>query len=81
MSAIISGRSCKNCNKKNWYISLGHPKWWHDIVIKGKKKNLTYATYEHILRSGLCPKCYISSIKENSDEFDVDLLNVLAKIL
>ncbi len=58
MSAIISGWKCKDCKQKYW-ISLGHPKWYDDVVKKGEPKNESFELFEDIQKSGRCLTCYM----------------------
>ena len=58
MSAIISGWQCKDCKEKYW-ISLGHPKWFDDVIKKGEPKNATFELFEDIQKSGRCLTCYL----------------------
>lgn len=44
MSAIISGTSCKGCGKKYWY-SLGHPKWYDDVVKRDLEASKQFIRY------------------------------------
>lgn len=60
MSVIISGESCVSC-KKSFWVSLGHPKWYDDVIKRGMPKNENYLRLEKIAKSGKCPECYGNS--------------------
>ena len=57
MSAVVAGKSCKQC-KKPYYVSFGHPKWFDDVVKRGMPKSELYKQFEELRHSGMCPQCY-----------------------
>jgi len=63
VSAIIAGKSCKKC-KKDYYLSLGHPKWYDDVVKRCLPKSDNFLQFERLARSGMCLGCFI---KENEE--------------
>lgn len=61
MSAIIAGKACKKCGKE-YYLSLGHPRWYDDVVKRGKPKSDHYREWEEMKKSGKCPNCFIGDL-------------------
>ena len=57
MSAIIAGKSCKRCGEK-FYVSLGHPKWYDDVVKRGKPPCSKFERFESMRKSGMCYNCF-----------------------
>lgn len=64
MSAIIAGKSCKSCKREYW-SSLGNPKWFMDITSKG------HEAFVRLLKQGKCLECL-----SEDDEFLDDLLTI-----
>lgn len=62
MSAIIAGESCKKCGNK-YFVSLGHPPWFDDVVKKRKPPCEIYKRYLRIAQSGKCPTCITGVIE------------------
>ena len=58
MSAIIAGNSCKKCGKGH-YLSLGHPKWYDDVIKRCLPKSDNFLQFEKLARSGTCLGCFI----------------------
>ena len=58
MSAIILGNSCRKC-KREYYLSLGHPKWYDDVVKRRMPKSDDYLQFERVAVSGMCLSCYV----------------------
>jgi len=54
MSAIIAGK-CSQC-QKDYYISMGHPKWFDDKVQRALD-NPIYDSFETLRKRKLCPDC------------------------
>lgn len=67
MSAIIAGDNCRGCGK-DYYISLGHPKWYNDVVKHKRPENKIFKLYKRICRSGLCLNCFSQLGEEEIDE-------------
>jgi len=65
MSAIIAGKSCKNC-KKRYSVSFGHPKWYDDVIKRGKPENATFKRFRRIAQSGLCLDCFVEMEDEEA---------------
>lgn len=63
MSAIIAGNSCKKCEKKYW-LSLGHPKWYDDVMKRRLPKSDNFLVFEKIVRSGMCFRCFVKENKK-----------------
>lgn len=84
MSAIIAGKKCKKCSG-SWYVSLGHPKWFDDVVKRRKEPNVVYRTFEDCRHSGLCAACWLVDIVERAenkpDQFPIDFVNILTQAL
>lgn len=57
MSAIVAGKACKGCGQSHW-VSLGSPKWWYDVAIKGQPPSENYKNWDRWRRSGKCLDCY-----------------------
>lgn len=64
MSAIIAGNSCKICGKK-YRLSLGHPKWYDDVVKKRLPKSDEFLVFEKMCRSGMCFNCFMKENRES----------------
>lgn len=60
MSCIIAGDACAECGKKYW-VSLGHPNWFDDVIKRGKPKSEDYLFFEDMAQSGKCPKCFLQN--------------------
>lgn len=58
MSAIITGEACKECGRKYW-VSLGHPKWYDDVMKRREPKGEDFLFYENMVLSGKCPNCFL----------------------
>ncbi len=63
MSAIITGSSCKKCKRK-YYLSLGHPKWYDDVVKRRMPKSNNYLQFERMAVSGMCLSCFVEENRE-----------------
>ena len=59
MSATIAGESCKKCGDE-YYVSLGHPKWFDDVIKRDLPFNDTWKAFCRFAASGECPDCYLS---------------------
>lgn len=70
MNAIIAGKPCKKCGKK-YYLSLGHPKWFDDVMKRHLPKSDEFLKFEKMAASGMCPKCYMEGHKESLPMMDV----------
>lgn len=70
MSAIIAGNSCKKCGKK-YYLSLGHPKWYDDVMKRRLPKSDEFIKFEKMALSGMCPGCYMKENEESMPMKDV----------
>lgn len=57
MSAVIAGTKCRGCGN-SYYVSLGHPKWFDDVVKHNKPKSELFKQFEELQASGFCPPCY-----------------------
>jgi len=66
MSAIIAGKSCRGCGREYW-VSLGHPEWYDDVVKRGLEKSENFKRYERMAKSGMCPRCYLK-LKDQNEE-------------
>ena len=84
MSAIIAGQSCKRCNS-NYWLSMGHHKWYDDVVKRNKKPTEIYKTFREAQASGLCPNCWLSEViekhKHRPDELSNGFVPILLDIL
>ncbi len=58
MSAIIAGKSCRKC-KREYYLSLGHPKWYDDVIKRRMPTAADYLQFERVAVSGMCPRCSV----------------------
>lgn len=67
MSAVIAGKSCKVCHNE-YFISLGHPKWFDDVTKRKLPPSKTYIAFREAQSSGLCPPCWLSRIIENLED-------------
>jgi hypothetical protein len=61
MSAIVAGKSCKLCKNK-YYVSIGHPDWFDNVVKRRRKPCPIYKRYVRIAKSRLCPTCLTGRI-------------------
>jgi hypothetical protein len=57
MSAIIAGKKCKGCGEE-YYTSMGHPKWYDDVIKRGLPENETFKEFRKMQKSGYCVSCY-----------------------
>ncbi len=73
MSAIITGSSCKKCKRK-YYLSLGHPKWYDDVIKRGMSKSDNFLAYEKLCKSGMCPSCFVNKGSVAIPSFDKGFL-------
>ena len=69
MSAIIAGKSCKICNKE-YYISFGHPKWFDDVLKRGKEPCKEFKKFCNIQESGMCLYCYTKEKEKTNESID-----------
>ena len=65
MSAVLAGKNCKGCARQPWLVSLGHPKWYDDVVKRKKKPGVLYTLFREYQTSGLCPVCYLEFMIED----------------
>jgi len=70
MSAIIAG-NCKQC-KRDFYVSLGHPRWFDEAIWKGKTDSPEYQEFLKVRASGLCTNCYRKREEIGMDEKTLD---------
>ena len=81
MSAIIAGKSCKDCGEE-FYTSFGHPSWFKKATKKvpeqltpdeAKQKKI----FEELRKSGRCVRCQLIMCLEQaavlSDSLGIDL--------
>lgn len=71
MSAIVAGEHCKACGKE-YYLSVGNPKWYTDVVDKGLPKSEGYVAFEMLRASGMCIGCYAETIEEPEEWGDTE---------
>ena len=67
MSAIIAGKACKKCGCE-YMLSLGHPKWFDDVVKRKQPETVHYQAFDHLRRSGLCPACWLGWLGNTAEE-------------
>jgi len=62
MSAIVAGKSCKKCKKEYW-VSLGHPKWYDDVMVRRLPESENFSEYKKLTKSGMCLACFLRDTK------------------
>ena len=65
MSAIIAGEACKECGERYWY-TLGHPKWFNDVVKRNMEPGEDFKAFIQWRNSGKCRKCYFPEDEEDN---------------
>jgi len=63
MSAIIAGKSCKRCGNP-FYVSLGHPDWYDDVIKRGLPATERYDNFCILRQSGMCLDCFAETMEE-----------------
>jgi hypothetical protein len=62
MSAIIAGEKCKLCSKR-YFVSMGHPDWFDNVIKRRKEPCSIYRRYVRIAKSGICTFCLTGKVE------------------